>query len=113
MSATNDMLDVDKESVVYVGIEPVPGQAFYHYMSGETFVRFCFAKEDGVLDKACCRLKKPVRNIRTMWVDFLDPRNIMNLLKHPSMTIPSNGSGICDMRTCCSEKGAGAHEAVR
>jgi len=57
MSATNDMLDVDKESVVYVGIEPVPGQAFYHYMSGETFARFCFAKEDEVLDEACRRLE--------------------------------------------------------
>ena len=50
MSATNDMLDVDKESVAYVGIEPVPGQAFYHYTAGETFVRFFFAKKVGVRD---------------------------------------------------------------
>jgi len=35
----------------------VPGTAFYHDAAGENLVRFCFAKEDEVLDEACRRLE--------------------------------------------------------
>ena len=34
----------------------VPGGAFYHDHSGEELARFCFAKDDAVLDEACRRL---------------------------------------------------------
>jgi aminotransferase len=40
------------------GVACVPGSAFYHDDSGENLARFCFAKEDAVLDEACERLKK-------------------------------------------------------
>jgi aminotransferase len=36
----------------------VPGEAFYHDDAGENLARFCFAKEDAVLDKACEMIKK-------------------------------------------------------
>ncbi len=38
------------------GVASVPGMAFYHD-GGESLVRFCFAKEDSVLEEACDRLK--------------------------------------------------------
>ncbi len=39
------------------GVASVPGSAFYHDDSGESMVRFCFAKKDNVLKDACERLK--------------------------------------------------------
>ncbi|MDP2646607.1 MAG: pyridoxal phosphate-dependent aminotransferase [Desulfobacterales bacterium] len=39
------------------GVACVPGKAFYHDDSGEDLARFCFAKEDSVLDEACRRLE--------------------------------------------------------
>ena len=39
------------------GVACVPGEAFYHDDSGEDLARFCFAKDDPVLDKACRRLE--------------------------------------------------------
>jgi aminotransferase len=39
------------------GVASVPGGAFYHDGSGENLARFCFAKEDSILDEACKRLK--------------------------------------------------------
>ena len=39
------------------GVASVPGGAFYHDDRGERMVRFCFAKEDAVLDEACQRLQ--------------------------------------------------------
>ena len=39
------------------GVACVPGQAFYHDDGGENLARFCFAKEDAVLDEACRRLE--------------------------------------------------------
>jgi aminotransferase len=36
----------------------VPGEAFYHEEGGENLGRFCFAKEDSILDEACRRLEK-------------------------------------------------------
>lgn len=36
----------------------VPGEAFYHDNAGETLGRFCFAKEDHVLNEACRRLER-------------------------------------------------------
>jgi aminotransferase len=40
------------------GVASVPGEAFYHDEAGENLARFCFAKEDAVLDKACSRIEK-------------------------------------------------------
>ncbi|MCU0577222.1 MAG: aminotransferase class I/II-fold pyridoxal phosphate-dependent enzyme [Desulfobacterota bacterium] len=40
------------------GVACVPGKAFYHDASGENLARFCFAKEDEVLDEACRRLSE-------------------------------------------------------
>jgi len=40
------------------GIACVPGEAFYHDEAGENLARFCFAKEDAVLDEACRRIEK-------------------------------------------------------
>lgn len=53
-----------KERAMYIlkktGIASVPGKAFYHDAAGEDFVRFCFAKRDDVLERACgnlCKMK--------------------------------------------------------
>lgn len=40
------------------GVAAVPGSAFYHDQGGESFVRFCFAKEEPVLAEACSRLAR-------------------------------------------------------
>jgi aminotransferase len=40
------------------GVACVPGEAFYHDDAGEGLARFCFAKEDAVLDEACKRLER-------------------------------------------------------
>ena len=40
------------------GVASVPGEAFYHDDAGETLVRFCFAKEDAIIDEACRRIEK-------------------------------------------------------
>ncbi|MEO2164096.1 MAG: pyridoxal phosphate-dependent aminotransferase [bacterium] len=40
------------------GVASVPGAAFYSGPQGEDWLRFCFAKEDAELDKACTRLEK-------------------------------------------------------
>jgi aminotransferase len=39
------------------GVACVPGMAFYHDNAGEDLARFCFAKEDSVLDEACQKIK--------------------------------------------------------
>lgn len=41
----------------HTGVAGVPGKAFYHDDSGENLLRFCFAKEDSVLEEACRRLE--------------------------------------------------------
>lgn len=38
------------------GVATVPGGAFYADAKGENLVRFCFAKDDDILDEACDRL---------------------------------------------------------
>lgn len=38
------------------GVACVPGEAFYHDGSGKNLGRFCFAKEDALLDEACKRI---------------------------------------------------------
>ena len=38
------------------GVACVPGEAFYHDEAGENLARFCFAKEDRVLDEACRKI---------------------------------------------------------
>lgn len=40
------------------GVASVPGEAFYHDDAGDTLVRFCFAKEDAIIDEACRRIEK-------------------------------------------------------
>jgi aminotransferase len=40
------------------GIACVPGCAFYHDNAGENLGRFCFAKEEAVIDEVCNRLKR-------------------------------------------------------
>lgn len=50
-----------KEKAMYLlrktGVACVPGQAFYHDASGEDLARFCFAKEEHILDEACRRIE--------------------------------------------------------
>lgn len=49
-----------KEKAMYLlsktGVATVPGEAFYNSDGGDNLVRFCFAKKEDVLDKACERL---------------------------------------------------------
>ncbi|MDF2566857.1 MAG: aminotransferase [Oscillospiraceae bacterium] len=49
-----------KEKAMYLlektGVASVPGSAFYHNENGENLLRFCFAKDDSVIDEACERL---------------------------------------------------------
>ena len=40
------------------GIASVPGEAFYHDDAGDYLARFCFAKEDSILDDACRRIER-------------------------------------------------------
>ena len=51
-----------KEKAMYLlsktGVACVPGEAFYHDDSGENLARFCYAKENNVLEEACRRLEK-------------------------------------------------------
>jgi aminotransferase len=53
--------ETSKERAMHIlektGVASVPASAFYHDNSGESMVRFCFAKEDAVLDDACSRLQ--------------------------------------------------------
>ena len=42
----------------HTGVASVPGSAFFHGTAGENLVRFCFAKEQSVLDEACEKLQK-------------------------------------------------------
>ncbi len=50
-----------KEKAMYLlqktGVATVPGMAFYSDGRGESLVRFCYAKDDAVIDEACQRLK--------------------------------------------------------
>lgn len=39
------------------GVASVPGEAFYHDESGENLARFCYAKEDPILEEACRRIE--------------------------------------------------------
>ncbi|MBM3854300.1 MAG: pyridoxal phosphate-dependent aminotransferase [Verrucomicrobia bacterium] len=49
-----------KERAMYLlrktGVACVPGEAFYHDDGGKDLARFCYAKDDDVLDEACRRL---------------------------------------------------------
>jgi aminotransferase len=40
------------------GVACVPGEAFYHDDAGENLARFCFAKEEAILDEACRRIEQ-------------------------------------------------------
>jgi aminotransferase len=44
------------------GVACVPGEAFYHDNAGENLARFCFAKEDVVLNDACRRVAKIIKS---------------------------------------------------
>jgi aminotransferase len=39
------------------GVASVPGEAFYQDEAGENLARFCFAKEDAILEEACKRIE--------------------------------------------------------
>lgn len=43
--------------LIKTGIACVPGKAFYHDDAGENLARFCFAKEDNILEQACSRIE--------------------------------------------------------
>ncbi len=51
-----------KEKSMYVlaktGVATVPGGAFYHNDAGENLIRFCYAKTDDDLERACERLRR-------------------------------------------------------
>lgn len=57
-----------KEKAMYLlkelKVASVPGEAFYHDDAGENITRFCFAKDDAVLDEACRRLEAFGKNNR-------------------------------------------------
>lgn len=40
------------------GVASVPGSAFYQGATGEGLLRFCFAKEDAVIEEACRRIRR-------------------------------------------------------
>ncbi|MFE1795047.1 pyridoxal phosphate-dependent aminotransferase [Streptomyces sp. NPDC059517] len=40
------------------GVASVPGSAFYQGATGENLLRFCFAKEDAVVEEACRRIRR-------------------------------------------------------
>jgi aminotransferase len=40
------------------GVACVPGMAFYHDLSGEDLARFCFAKENKIIEEACQRIER-------------------------------------------------------
>jgi aminotransferase len=40
------------------GVAAVPGSAFFRGTAGDRLLRFCFAKEDDVLEEACRRIRK-------------------------------------------------------
>jgi aminotransferase len=56
--------DTSKARAMYLleqtGVACVPGAAFYHDGAGDHLARFCFAKEDAVLEEACRRLERLV-----------------------------------------------------
>lgn len=49
-----------KEKAMYllnkIGIAAVPGRAFYNGDRGDNYLRFCFGRDDSILDEACKRL---------------------------------------------------------
>ncbi len=51
-----------KERAMYLlqktGIASVPGEAFYHDLAGEHLARFCYAKEDHIIEDACLRIQQ-------------------------------------------------------
>lgn len=60
--ASGIMGNTGKEKAMHLldktGIATVPGESFYHGGKGNNLLRFCFAKDDHVLDEACERLQK-------------------------------------------------------
>lgn len=42
------------------GVACVPGEAFYHDQAGDALGRFCFAKEDDIIDEACRKIEAGV-----------------------------------------------------
>ncbi len=40
------------------GVASIPGSAFFNGNTGEGLLRFCFAKEDAVLEEACVRIRE-------------------------------------------------------
>jgi len=54
--------ETSKDKAMYLlqktGVATVPGDAFYSENRGQNLVRFCYAKDDVVIDEACQRLQK-------------------------------------------------------
>ena len=48
------------------GVACVPGDSFFHDDGGKDLARFCFAKNDAVLDEACRRLESFVGRTETL-----------------------------------------------
>ncbi len=46
------------ELLVRTGVASVPGEAFFDKKGGENLVRFCFAKENKILEEACERISR-------------------------------------------------------
>ena len=54
----SDSLDRAMNLLKTCGVACVPGEAFYHDGSGAELGRFCFAKEDALIEEACRRIEK-------------------------------------------------------
>ncbi|MBI9074072.1 MAG: pyridoxal phosphate-dependent aminotransferase [Desulfatibacillum sp.] len=52
----NDSLTRAMYLLEKTGVASVPGRAFFHDNSGDSLVRFCFAKEFPILEEACDRI---------------------------------------------------------
>lgn len=50
-------LDAAMWLLEHAGVAAIPGSAFYRGATGEGLLRFCYAKDDAVLDQACERLR--------------------------------------------------------
>lgn len=57
-----------KEKAIHLlhatGVACVPGEAFFHNEGGENLARFCFAKEDSILDAACRKIEDRMPPLR-------------------------------------------------
>jgi len=57
----NDSTERAMHLLETTGVAAVPGQTFFTGTDGDALARFCFAKEDDVIDEACRRLHRLAR----------------------------------------------------